>query len=60
MSAFVVVLENALFAVPNGDGSYTIDGVPPGSYTLVRYDAEKDKTVRKDVTVGTSEVTVDF
>ncbi len=60
MSAFVVVLENALFAAPNGDGSYTIDGVAPASYTLVRYDAEKDKTVRKAVTVGTSEVTVDF
>ena len=60
MSAFIVVLENALFAAPDGDGSYVIDGVPPGSYTLIRYDAEKDRTVRKVVTVGALEATVDF
>ncbi len=60
MSAFIVVLENALFATPNEDGSYEIDGVPPGSYTLVRYDADKNKTVRKAVSVGSTGVTVDF
>ena len=60
MSAFIVVLENALFAAPNGEGSYAIDGVPPGSYTLVRYDAEKNKTTRKAVTIGSGSASVDF
>jgi len=60
MSAFIVVLKNALFATPNGDGRYAIDGVPPGSYTLVRYDAEKDNTVRKAVTIGSGGASVDF
>ena len=60
MSAFIVVLESPLFAAPNGDGAFVIHGVPPGSYTLIRYDAQKDKTVRKAVSVGATGVTVDF
>ena len=60
MSAFIVVLESPLFAAPDGDGGFSIRGVPPGNYTLTRYDAEKDKTVRKRVSVGATGVTVDF
>ena len=34
MSGFVVVRDNAYFAQPGADGSYTIPNVPPGAYTL--------------------------
>jgi len=34
MSGFVVVRDNAYFAQPGADGSYTIPAVPPGAYTL--------------------------
>ena len=51
MSAFIMVLENSYFAVPSGDGDFEIGDVPPGEYTLVRYDAEKDKSTKKPVTM---------
>lgn len=35
MSAVIVVLENPFFAVPDARGHYSIDGVPPGEYTVV-------------------------
>lgn len=34
MSAYVVVLANPFFAIPEKDGSVQIDGLPAGSYTL--------------------------
>ena len=34
MSAFVQVLPNPYYAWAGADGGFTIDGVPPGSYTL--------------------------
>ena len=34
MKAFVAVFEHPLFACTAPDGSFRIDGVPPGSYTL--------------------------
>ena len=34
MSAFVVVRDSPLYTQPSGDGSFLIEPVPPGSYTL--------------------------
>jgi len=34
MSGFIVVRDNAYFAQPGADGSYTIANVAPGTYTL--------------------------
>src|SRR5205085_7860224 len=34
MSGFVVVRDNAWFAQPGADGSFTIANVPPGTYTI--------------------------
>jgi plastocyanin len=34
MSAFVVVRDSPFYAQPAGDGSFLIDQVPPGQYTL--------------------------
>jgi len=34
MSAYVIVLQNNFFAVPEKDGTYTISGLPPGTYTV--------------------------
>jgi plastocyanin len=60
MEGYVVVLQNAYFAVSGKDGHYAIDNVPPGSYTLAVWH-QKGKAQPKPVTVaaGKSE-TVDF
>ncbi len=34
MEGFVVVLQNPYFAVSDREGHYSIDGVPPGQYTV--------------------------
>ena len=34
MSAFIVVRDNAYYTQPGADGSFTIPGVPAGTYTL--------------------------
>ena len=34
MEGFVVVLQNPYFAVTDKEGRYTIDGVPPGNYSV--------------------------
>ena len=35
MSATILVLDHPYFAVPELDGTFTLDGVPAGRYTLV-------------------------
>ena len=35
MSAWVLVFGHRFFAVTEEDGSYRIDGVPPGTYNVV-------------------------
>ena len=35
MSALIMVLDNPFFTVPDADGHYRIESVPPGSYTVV-------------------------
>ena len=34
MQAWIVVAEHPYYAVTSEDGSYELDGVPPGTYTL--------------------------
>jgi plastocyanin len=35
MTGVLMVLPHSFFAVPDSDGRYRIDGIPPGRYTLV-------------------------
>lgn len=51
MYATILVLENPYFAVPDDDGSYSIDNVPPGTYKLIFWYGRKG--------VSTRQVTVD-
>jgi len=60
MEGYVVVLQNPYFAVSGKDGHYTIEGVPPGSYTLAVWH-QKAKAQPKPVTVAADKpATVDF
>ena len=54
MNAFVGVLDHPFFAVSGADGSFSLKGVPPGTYTLEAWH-EKLGTMTQSVTVGSSE-----
>jgi len=53
MSAYVGVLDHPFFAVSGSDGSYTIKGLPAGTYTIEAWH-EKMGTQTQSVTVGDS------
>jgi plastocyanin len=60
MKAYACVVDNPFFAVTATDGSFSIEGVPPGDYTLTAWH-EKLKKVRQKVTVVPGgEISVDF
>jgi plastocyanin len=55
MRAAIVVVENPYWAKPDDDGRFRIDGVPPGTYTLVAWHPDRrEREVRVVVTAGES------
>ena len=51
MSATILVLDNPYFAIPDTDGRFVLDGVPPGQYTIVGWHervGERTSTIRVD------------
>jgi plastocyanin len=62
MNAFVGVLDHPFYATTGAEGSFTIKGLPPGTYTLEAWH-EKLGTQTVSVTVGakdTKDVTLTF
>ena len=61
MSATILVLPNRRFATAKPNGSYSIDGVPPGRWTIYAYSRRAAKPVGKQVVVTAGAMTtVDF
>ena len=56
MRAFIVVIEHPFHSVTGAAGEFTLDKVPPGTYTLNVWH-ETLGTVTKDVTVGETDAT---
>lgn len=54
MRAYIGVVSHPFFAVTGDDGTYTIKGLPPGTYTLEVWQ-EKYGTKDQQVTVGAKE-----
>jgi len=55
MGAFIVVVASRYYTQPAADGSFAIDGVPPGHYTLHVWH-ERSPEVVQDLLVGPSGV----
>jgi plastocyanin len=51
MKAHVGVLDHPFFAVTAKDGSFSIKGLPPGTYTLVAWHERGDKGTEKTATI---------
>lgn len=61
MSAYVLVFAHRFFAATDENGRYSIEGVPPGRYTLVAWTDGKERS-RRSVTVpdASSTIQADF
>ena len=60
MRSYIGVINHPFFSVTGDDGTYTIKGLPPGTYTIEMWH-EKYGTQDQQVTVGAKESkTVDF
>ena len=54
MNAWVGVLDHPYYAVTSADGSFSLKGLPPGTYTIEAWH-EKLGTQTQTVTVGDRE-----
>jgi len=52
MSAIVVVRDNPWFARAGRDGAFSIEGVPPGKYTLTAWHERAQKATSVELTVA--------
>ena len=60
MSAYVLVLGHRFFAVTDAEGRYSIDGVPPGAYSLVAWNDGQVRESRTVTVPETGSVEADF
>jgi uncharacterized protein (DUF2141 family) len=60
MHGWFLVLTTSHYAVTGEDGGFSVNGLPPGKYTLTAWQ-EQFGTQTQDVTIGGTETkTVDF
>lgn len=60
MEGYILVLQNPYFSVPDKDGRYKIDGVPPGRYKVILWYNKKIDQLMKIRVNTDKELVVDF
>ena len=54
MRAYIAVFDHPYFAVADANGAFTIDSLPPGTYTVKVWHERMDKPTEQRVVVGTN------
>lgn len=60
MKAYIVVLKNSYYAVPNPDGQFELPAVPPGTYTVIAWHPNKREQVKTVTVPESGAVSIDF
>jgi len=60
MSAFILVFNHRYFATTDADGRYRIDGIPPGTYTVVAWHDGANRDSRTVTIPDRGSVELDF
>lgn len=60
MKAYIVVLKNPYFTVPNPDGQFELPAVPPGTYVVVAWHPSKREQVKTVTVPESGAVSIDF
>ncbi len=60
MAGYIGVVDNPFFAVSGADGSYTIEGLPPGDYTIEAWQEKLGTQTAKVKVDGGGAATADF
>lgn len=60
MSAFIVVFNHRFFATTDSEGRYRIDGIPPGTYTVVAWHDGSNRDTRIVTIPESGNVELDF
>ena len=60
MSAYILVLESPFFAKPNAKGNFVINGIPAGTYNIVRYMPEQENVTKTVEIPADGEVVFNF
>ncbi len=47
MSAIILVLDNPFFSIPDSEGKYRIENIPPGTYTLIGWHERSERTAQQ-------------
>jgi plastocyanin len=59
MLGYILIVPTPYFALTGSDGSFTIKGVPPGTYTLKTWSPE-GKPATQTITVGAADTKIDI
>ena len=60
MSAYILVLESPFFAKPDAEGNFVINGIPAGTYNIVRYVPEEENVTKTVEIPADGEVVFNF
>ena len=56
MRGYIFVMDHPFYSVTDEDGQFSIDGLPPGEYTLAAWHEKYRRELRQKITIGEEDV----